>query len=369
MFIQYVKNLNFKVLVLILILFVFSLFMILSATDADFNNLNRFIKIQSVSFFIGLSIMFMVLLVDYKMLGNFHWYIYAISILLLLLVYVPGLGVTRFDARSWIDLGPINLQTSELSKLCFIIVMAKYLSNEDRKLDSVKDLIIPFLILMPILLLLLKQPDLGSALVFVVIFLGMLFIAGLNLKIVIGGIFAGAGLMPIIYKFLKPHQKLRIDAFLNPNDYSLPGNYHVLQSKITIGSGKFWGKGIFKGIYHKYNYLPVRESDFIYAVLGEETGFFGTLIVFLIYLMLLYQMMMMGIKAKDKFGGLIIYGIMFMFMFQIFENVGMTIGLMPVTGITLPFFSYGGSSTVTNFIAIGMIFSVYVRRMRRSEMD
>jgi len=142
-----------------------------------------------------------------------------------------------------------------------------------------------------------------------------------------------------------------------------------MQSKITIGSGELWGKGIFKGIYHKYNYLPVRESDFIYAVIGEETGFIGTSLILIIYFILLVELLKMGTKSKDKFGGLIIYGVMFMFAFQIFENIGMTIGLMPVTGITLPFISYGGSSMVTNFIAIGMTFSVYVRRMRHSEMN
>lgn len=369
MFIQYIKNINFKFLLLIIGLFAFSLLMILSATDADFNNLNRFIKIQSLSFIIGLIVMFLVILIDYKMLGNFYWPIYILSLLLLLSVYIPGLGVVRHGARSWIDLGVVDLQTSELTKLGFIIVLAKYLSHEERSLDHIKDLIVPLLILLPILGLILKQPDLGSALVFVVIFIGMLFMAGLNLKIILAGVVASAISLPIVYQMLEPHQKLRIDAYLNPNDSSLPGNYHVMQSKITIGSGQIFGKGIFEGIYHKYDYLPVRESDFIYAVIGEETGFVGTSIILFIYVILLSQMLMMGSKAKDKFGGLIIYGIMFMFAFQIFENIGMTIGLMPVTGITLPFLSYGGSSIVTNFIAIGLIFSVYVRRMRHSEMS
>jgi rod shape determining protein RodA len=369
MFMQYFKNLNFKVLVLIIILFIVSVFMILSATDANFDHLNRFIKIQSLAFVIGIFTMLFMILIDYKMIGNFSWGIYIISIILLLSVYIPGLGIVRNNARSWINLGPIDLQTSELTKLGFIIVLAKYLSKEDRKLEKIKDLIIPFLIVMPIVLLLLKQPDLGSALVFVVIFIGMLFMAELDLKLFATGVISMLILMPISYNFLKPHQKLRIDAFLKPNDSTLPGYYHVMQSKITIGSGEVFGKGIFKGIYHKYNYLPVRESDFIYAVIGEELGFVGTVFIILIYFALLYQLLIMGSMSKDKFGGLIIYGVMFMFAFQIFENIGMTIGLMPVTGITLPFVSYGGSSMVTNFIAIGMVFSVYVRRMRYSEMN
>jgi len=343
--------------------------MILSATDADFNSINRFVKVQSLAFILGLLIMFILILIDYKMLGNFSWLIYIVSILLLLSVYIPGLGVITNNSRRWIDLGIINLQTSELSKIGFIIVMAKYLSHEDKKLESVKDLIIPVLLMLPFIFLLLKQPDLGTSLVFIVVTLGMMFMSDLNLKIIFFGFTSFLISLPIMYNFLRPHQKVRIDAFLNPNDSSLPGNYQVMQSKITIGSGELFGKGIFDGIYHKYNYLPVRESDFIYAVIGEETGFIGTSLVILLYIFLLTQMLSMGAKAKDKFGGLIIYGVMFMFAFQIFENIGMTIGLMPVTGITLPFLSYGGSSIVTNFIAIGLVLSVYVRRMRFSEMN
>jgi len=350
-------------------LFVFSLLMILSATDADFNNINRFVKVQSLSFLLGLLIMFLIIMIDYRMLGNFAILIYIVSILLLLSVYIPGLGVVTNNSRRWIDLGVINLQTSELSKIGYIIVMAKYLAHEDKKLESVKDLIIPIVLMFPFILLLLLQPDLGTSLVFIVVTLGMMFMSDLNLKIIFFGIVSFLVSLPIIYNIMLPHQKIRIDAFLNPNDSSLPGNYHVMQSKITIGSGEIFGKGIFDGIYHKYNYLPVRESDFIYAVIGEETGFIGTSLVIVMYIILLTQMLSMGSKAKDKFGGLIIYGVMFMFAFQVFENIGMTIGLMPVTGITLPFISYGGSSIVTNFIAIGLVLSVYVRRMRFSEMN
>lgn len=372
MFFRYLKNINIIVLLLIFVLFVFSLFMISSATDNSIEDFNRFIKIQTLAFLIGIILLGVMVAIDYNILGNFHWVIYALSIGILLLVYVPGLGVVKNNARSWIDLGPIYLQTSEISKIGFIIFFSKFLADEERKLERLKDLIIPVILLMPFLGLLFLQPDLGSALVFVFIFVGLLFIAGLNMKIILGGILSVGVtiplLYPLIYKAMKPHQRLRLDAFWNPNDPSLPGNYHVMQSKITIGSGKVFGRGIFEGLYHKYNYLPVRESDFIFAVIGEETGFVGTSIIVLIYFVLLFQMVKMGIEAKDKYGGLIIFGVMFMFAFQIIENIGMTIGLMPVTGITLPFLSYGGSSIVTNMIAIGLTFSVYSRRMRQSEM-
>lgn len=366
---KYLKNINYTILISILCLFVFSLFMISSATDSNLYQVNRFIKVQSLSFVIGIIVMFLIMLFDYKLLKKFDIYIYIIAIILLLLVYIPNLGIVSNGSRSWIDLGVINLQTSEITKICFIIVLASFLSKEDTNINSFKDFSISLIILLPVIILLLLQPDLGNALVFIIVYLGMIFLSGLNLKVIFAGAIGSILTLPFIYKYLKPHQQLRIDAFLNPNDPSMPGYYQVYQSKITLGSGKLFGKGIFDGVYHKYDYLPVRESDFIYAVIGEETGFLGTGLVLLVYFIFLYQLINSATRSKDKFGGLIIFGIVFMFAFQIFENIGMTIGLMPVTGITLPFLSYGGSSIVTNFIAIGLVFSIYTRRLRRTKMD
>lgn len=163
---------------------------------------------------------------------------------------------------------------------------------------------------------------------------------------------------------MKPHQRIRIDAFLNPNDASLPGNYQVMQSKITIGSGQLAGRGIFKGVFHRYDYLPVQESDFIYAVLGEETGFIGGTVVILLYFWFLSRIMYVATIARDLYGSLVVTGVACMFAFQIIENIGMTIGLMPVTGVTLPFMSYGGTSVITSLIAIGLVNNVYMRRRR-----
>jgi rod shape determining protein RodA len=197
-----------------------------------------------------------------------------------------------------------------------------------------------------------------------IIAFGMMFIAGINMKIVMYGGIAGISSLPIFYKFLEKHQRERIDAFLNPSDPTLPGNYHVLQSKITIGSGKIWGKGIFKGSYHRRDYLPVQETDFIYAVLGEELGFIGGGILLLLYSIFLYKMIKISKNAKDIYGSLIVIGITFMFAFQIFENIGMTMGIMPVTGVTLPFVSYGGSSLITTMIALGLVLNISMRKQK-----
>ncbi|MCK5763579.1 MAG: rod shape-determining protein RodA [Clostridiales bacterium] len=363
-----VKNIDYSLLVLVIVIFIIGVLVISSATNSQIMGLTKQVKMQVVAFILGFIIMLFVMYFDYNTYGEFYKVIYIISILLLLLVYVPGLGVVRNNARSWIDLGVIDIQTSEIAKIGFIIFYAKYLESKVGHLDNIKDLIVPILVASPFILLLLKQPDLGSALVFVAIAIAMLFYARLNYKIIAVGALSLIAILPLSLKFLKPHQLQRIEAFMNPNDPSLPGNYHVMQSKITIGSGEVLGKGLFKGVYHRYDYLPVQETDFIFAVAGEELGFVGGTIIISLYGILLLRLLYLASKAKDNFGSLVIIGVLAMFFFQIVENIGMTMGLMPVTGITLPFLSYGGSSIITSMMAIGLVINVYMRRKRSSFM-
>jgi rod shape determining protein RodA len=360
------KNMDYTLLLIILILFSFGLVMIASATNVMEDGITRQVKVQAVAFIIGILAMLITMMIDYNTLGEFYRFIYLGGILFLLMVYVPGLGIERFGARSWIHLGFIDLQTSEVAKIAFIISFAKYLDNKEDELTTFKDVIMCGLYMAPFILLMLIQPDLGSALVFVFIAFGMMFASGLSYRIIGTGILALGVSLPIMYRLMKPHQRIRIDAYLNPNDPSLPGNYQVMQSKITIGSGMATGRGIFQGVYHRYDYLPVQETDFIFAVIGEETGFVGGAAVIGLYLMFLLKMISIAKKAKDNFGSLLAVGITFMFAFQIIENIGMTMGIMPVTGITLPFLSYGGSSLMTNMVAIGLLMNVYTRRKRGS---
>ncbi|WP_324823388.1 FtsW/RodA/SpoVE family cell cycle protein [Sinanaerobacter sp. ZZT-01] len=201
----------------------------------------------------------------------------------------------------------------------------------------------------------------GNVLVFCVIAAIMIFAAGVDGKLyakVLGGI---AACMPIAYFLMDYHQKIRIDAFLNPSDTSLPGNYQVLQSKIAVGSGGFFGKGLFQGTQKELKFLPVQKSNFIFSVIVEELGMLGGGIVIGLYTMFLYRIMRIIDNAKNLYGALVVTGMFAMFTFQIFENIGMTMGLMPVTGITLPFISYGGSSIVTNMVALGLILNIGMR--------
>ncbi len=358
------KNIDFGLIVITIMIFLIGLIIISSATNLQENGITRQVKVQVIAFVIGIGAIIFILGIDYNNFGELYKLIYVASILILLSVYIPGLGVIRGGARSWIDLGPIDIQTSEIAKLGFIISYSKYIEERYEELNTIKDLMGPILFMMPFVLLLLKQPDLGSTLVFIVIAFGILFVAKINMKIVGYSMLAGVLSLPIIYNFLESHQKQRIDAFLNPADSSLPGNYHVLQSKITIGSGKLYGRGIFNGRYHRLDYLPVQETDFIFAVLGEELGFIGGGILLFLYFIFLYKMIKISKNAKDINGSLIVIGITFMFAFQIIENIGMTIGIMPVTGITLPFMSYGGSSLITSMLALGLVLNVSMRRQK-----
>lgn len=360
------KNLDFSLILIIIVIFTIGVLMIATATNALEIGLTRQVKFQCIAFVIGIFIMFIMLLFDYNTFGDFHKPLYVLSIMMLLLVYIPGLGVRHGGALSWINLGPIDIQTSELAKIGFILFFAKYLEEKEEQITHIRDLIVPGLLLAPYLLLVLKQPDLGTALVFVVITVGMVFVSGVGFKLFGGLTLAGVLSMPLAYFILEPHQRERIDAYLNPNDTSLKGNYHVMQSKITIGSGEVFGRGLFKGVYHRYDYLPVQESDFIFAVLSEELGFVGGAIVILLYFAFLSRLIKISKRAKDQYGTLIVIGIASMFAFQIVENIGMTMGLLPVTGVTLPFMSYGGSSIITSMMSIGIVLNVYMRRKRSS---
>ncbi len=363
---NYIKALDFKLIAIVWILFTVGLFIIASATDANIIGVTREVKNQILGFAIGNIALVMILLIDYQIFKDFYRIIYVLSLLILFTVYIPGLGIEQFGARSWIDLKFVNFQPAELSKIGFIISYAHMLSERKDTLNKLSGLIVPVGMLLPFVISLLLQPDLGTALVFVVIAFGMMFCAGLSYKIIGGGLLLLGVSMPLVYSRLLEHQKIRIDAFLNPNDPTLPGYYQVAQSKITIGSGMFWGRGLFKGQYHRHNYLPVRETDFIFAVLGEELGFIGGALIIFMYFLLLSRLISISIQAKDDYGSLIVMGIVFMFAFQIIENIGMTMGIMPVTGLTLPFISYGGSSIMTSLFAIGLALNVNIYRLRGS---
>lgn len=350
-----------KALIFLPICFLFiSVIMIGSTSYVDEFIITKDIKVQITAYCLGAFTLCLVLLFNYKTFESMEKIIYVASIFLLLTVYIPGLGVEHFGARSWINLGPVDLQPSELVKISFVLIFASYLSRNRGTLTTLKGIIFAVLYASPFIVIILKE-DLGSAIVMCVMAVSMIFSAGIDYKIFakLGGIFLIS--MPIMYRFMASHQKERIDAFLHPENLSLAGNYQVWNSKVAIGSGGFLGKGLFQGTQKELKFLPVQKSDFIFSVIVEELGLLGGAFIIALYTLFLYRILKIADNAKDMYGSLIAIGILSMFGFQIFENIAMAMGIMPVTGITLPFISYGGSSVVANLIALGLVLNVGIR--------
>lgn len=315
---------------------------------------------QLLAFSLGIGVLILSLLFDYKKISDFEKILYPMSILFLLSVYTP-LGSTQYGTRGWLDLGSVNLQPAEVGKVLFIVLFAAYLDRNRKEIQDLKGILKALLYTIPLISIVILQNDLGNALVYC-------FIAGVML-IVAGAAYKALGLIvltavissPMVYMILQPHQQQRILAFFHPNDTSMAGNYQVWQAKMAIGSGGLNGKGLFMGTQKGLDWLPVQESDFIFAVIGEELGFLGGGLLLLIFAIFLYKLLKIGEAAEDTYGQYLVYGIFAMFFFQVFENIGMNMGIMPVTGITLPFVSYGGSSLLANMTALALVLNVNIR--------
>ena len=334
--------------------------LIIGSASIDNGFFSRDVIVQSAAYIIGAIGALFICSYNYTMFSGFEKHLYVLSLVLLFLVYVPGLGIEQFSSRAWINLGFITVQPSEIVKILFILIMAGYLDEHKDDLYNFKGLIKAGMVAAPIILIILKE-DLGSALVFAAIWAAMVFFAGIDLKVFAKFFALVAGIVPVAFLFMADYQKGRIEAFLHPSNLQLAGNYQVWQSKVAIGSGGVFGKGLFHGTQKELDFIPVMTSDFFFSVLGEELGLVGGLVVIGLFTILLTRMANVVRDAIDFYGALIVVGVIGMFAFQIFENIAMTIGLMPVTGITLPFLSYGGSSIVSNMLALGFVLNVCIR--------
>lgn len=362
--IKLIKQLDWKLIITVLAIFGFGLVVLSSATHAQITGNYWQIYKQGSAFGLGVLMIIGILLFDYNFLGKYYKALYIVSLLLLAVILIPGIGAERGGARSWLNLGPLDFQTSELVKLTFILSYAKIVESKKGKLNNIKEIIPVVIYAVPFIGLLFAQPDLGTAIVFSCIIAGMLFTAGLDIKLIKRCIVAILVTLPLMYLVMAPHQKERIDAFLHPDDPTKKGNYQVMQSMIAIGSGGVTGKGLYNGTQNQEGFLPVQESDFIFAVIGEELGVVGMAAVIGLYALFLTRMIYIAKEAKDFYGTLIVVGVMSMFAYQIIQNIGMTVALIPVTGVTLPFISYGGSSLLTSLANLGLVLNVCMRRKK-----
>lgn len=358
------RNLDFVTIATVSLLIVISLVVIGSATHINTPSDERYWFVERQGFFalMNVVIIFVMLNFDYKILGKFATPLYVINMVMLLAVMF--IGQSALGAQRWIQIGPISLQPSEFSKLIMIISLADMLDKKKGRLYSFKDLIPIFIYVALPFLLVLKQPDLGTSLVFLAILFGMIFVAGIRTKHLMIIFAAGAAFMPIFWHFLKDYQKKRLTVFIDPNVDPLGSGYHIIQSKIAIGSGMLFGKGLFAGTQSQLNFLPENHTDFIFAVIGEELGFVGAVLILMLYFVLLYRGIKIAGLARDNFGTLLATGITSMLAFHLLVNVGMTAGIMPVTGIPLPLMSYGVSALTTNMVSIGILLNIYMRRQK-----
>lgn len=305
-------------------------------------------------------------LFDYRLLKALRWPIWFANLGLLVLTLAIGTGVG--GSSRWINLGPLTFQFSELAKILMIIVLAAYLGNREGRLDSLGSILGACLLMGPPIALVLMQPDLGTSLVLAAILAGMLFMSGASLKWLVAMALGALAAIPIAWTYvLRDYQKDRILSFLSPTADTQGAGWQVMQAQITVGSGGLLGTGLTNGTQTRGEFLPVQESDFVFAVLAQELGFIGALVVFLLYGALLWRILACAWGSRDPFGLLFGVGLASMLLFQLFVNVGMVIGLMPVTGIPLPFISNGGASLVTLAMGLGVIQSINIRQFTRAE--
>ena len=346
--------------VLSIICALYGLILIASATysTGSWNN----VIVQSAAIIIGIVLMFMLKAIDYEVLLQLSKIIYGLFNAFLILVLIIGTGRAETGTNGWITLGPVNIQPSEFAKIGFIISFGTHLQAVGFEINKPKNILLLLLHLALPLGLILLQPDYGTAMIFIFIAIIMLFVAGLKLRyfFMAGGAFLVSA--PLIWLFLDEFQKNRILVFLNPELSPMGAGYNVMQSKLAVGAGKLFGKGLFKGSQIQMNFLPGKHTDFIFAVAGEELGFLGSLLVIGLLFAIIFILIRNCTEIKKDSGGFILAGIGAMLIFQCFENIGMSIGIMPVTGIPLPFFSYGGSSILTTFISMGVALSIIKRK-------
>ncbi len=316
---------------------------------------------------IGAATSLVISLIDYKKLLHFAWGYLVIGFALL--VVTLAIGQEIHGAKSWINLGPMSLQPAEFTKICFILFLSWYLGLRGKDVKTFQTFFVSCAVMGAFMLLILKQPDLGSAAVFAPICFLMMFVAGVSKRWLIVGLMTGVvGFVMAFLFVLKEYQKLRLITFLNPGHDLAGAGYHLNQSKIAIGSGGLLGKGYMEGTQNMLGFLPrdVSFSDFIFSVIGEEFGFLGSGALVIGYALLLLTGLSIASRAKDTEGMLLCAGVVGMIFAHVFENIGMTIGVTPITGIPLPFISYGGTFILACFIGIGLMQSVHVHRGRLS---
>ncbi len=358
-----IHNIEWGILVCTILLIAIGLVALFSSTqNSDYEELKK----QIMWLIISIPVMIVIILINYEFIAKISPVIYGLSLLLLIgvLFTEPINGAT-----SWFSIGPFTLQPSEFAKIAIVLFLAYVIVKLQKKhkddINKIWKLALSILVVAVPVLLIIKQPDYGTALAFLFALVFMLYAAGIGKRYIITAILLIVILVPVAYFFILPeHAKTRIDVYLNPNLDPRGAGYNIIQSKLAIGAGQAFGMGILKGNQTQLGYLYPKTTDFIFAVIGEEMGFVVAGTVILLYIVLIIKAIKIAKTAKDDLGSYIAIGIAGIFFFHMIENIGMTMGLLPITGIPLPFVSYGGSSLLTNLILIAILLNISGRRQK-----
>lgn len=352
------KNFDLYLFISVLVINLIGLAMIYSSTNTSFGT--YYLTHQLYWSLFALIVFFVVILIDYSYIIklNHLFFIMLLGILLYLAFFKTGKGAQR-----WITILGMRFQPAEFMKISIILLFSQLFSIQRKGHISLVNFVLPFIVTIIIMFLIGKQPDLGTALLFFVLFMAFLFMAGISIKDLIVLLVPLIIASPIIFYNLKPYQQKRILVFLDPWRDVRGAGYNIIQSIIALGSGGVKGKGFLGGTQSQLNFLPSKHTDFIFSVFGEQFGFIGIIILFLLYYIMLYRIYITLRECKGSVNQyFIVSGIFILLLLHIFVNIGMAIGLLPVTGLTLPFMSYGGSSLITLYIAIGLVENIKMRQ-------
>tara|TARA_Y100000748_G_scaffold283750_1_gene265022 strand:- start:3611 stop:4750 length:1140 start_codon:yes stop_codon:yes gene_type:complete len=352
------RSINFIFLFLVILIFLFGVLSLYSVSGGEFNSW----PVKHIQrFFLGLMVFFIVCSIDIKFIFILAYPIFLLS--LIFLIIVPFFGTEIYGATRWIKIGGISLQPSEFIKFTLILALAKYFhSSTDETIDFIKKFILPLVIILIPVVIVAAQPDLGTA---VVIFIGgvsIFWIIGLNYRYFITGGVMIILSIPLLWQYLKGYQKERVYTFFNPERDPLGNGYHIMQSKIALGSGGIFGKGYLEGTQSHLNFLPEMHTDFIFTMFGEEFGFLGALVLILLYAGLIFLSIKMGLESRSEFGKYLSLGVSTVFFIYIFVNISMVTGLLPVVGVPLPLVSYGGSSMLAVMGGFGLLMNCYIHQ-------
>ena len=355
------KKFDYLLFIAVIILSLFGLVMIYSASSIwanyKFNDSFHYVKQQALFMVLGIGVMLFVSKIDYKIYYKKANVILGICFFLLILVLIPGIGSVRNGSRSWLGIGPFGIQPSEAAKIGMLIFTSKYLMQSNKYLKSYKKGVFPILgALFTFFGLIMLQPDLGTGVVLVMSIIALLFIAGVDMKFFFaGGIIGVVGIVILI--LIAPYRMDRITSFINPWKDPLGTGFQIIQSLYAIGPGGLFGNGFLNSI-QKHFYLPEPQTDFIFSIIAEEFGVLGAFIVVGLFSFILYRCIRISLRARDSFSKYLSFGLIFQIIFQTMLNLMVVIGMIPVTGVTLPFLSYGGSSLLVSMASMGVVLNI-----------